>query len=126
MNVLPQVANANHTASQEYLAMTIETSLLKLSVVRARLKSSLYGYASSSNSRFSIADSVEKMHSRLVTQQTALERQEQDMQGRLMEYQRLIELVDGKDGSFSQVVEDLTTVQRETEECRKDLRYGTH
>lgn len=40
----------------------------------------------------------------------------------LEEYSRLLRLLDGPEGGFSQVVEDWTAIQRETEECRKDLR----
>lgn len=52
---------------------------------------------------------------RLVEEEQALDRE-------LDEYARLLQLVDGPEGGFSQVVEDWTRVQKESAECRRDLR----
>lgn len=103
------------------LALTIETLLLKLSVVRARIRESLYGHISSSNPHATMLNAISHSQKQFIAQQRVLEAQGHDIQARLQEYQQLLELVDGP-GGFAQVVEDLATVKRETEECRKDLR----
>ena len=51
-----------------------------------------------------------------------LSEEERAMDQELGEYSRLLRLVDGPEGGFAQVVEDWARVQRETEECRRDLR----
>ncbi|KAF8584018.1 hypothetical protein K439DRAFT_1633877 [Ramaria rubella] len=122
LEALPSTMNAKHNASSDFLAMTVETSLLKLSVVRARLQSTLYGYASPLNPRVTISSAVKQLYEKLTAHQLVLESQEQDMQSRLREYEQLLELMDGNGAGFAQVVEDLATVKRETEECRRDLR----
>jgi hypothetical protein len=52
-----------------------------------------------------------------------LAKEERAMDRELAEYSRLLRLLDGPEGGFAQVVEDWTRVQRETEECRRDLRH---
>jgi len=58
---------------------------------------------------------LKKDEARLIADEEIIDRQ-------LAEYQRLLELVDGVGGGFSQVVEDWSRVQKETEECKRDLR----
>lgn len=38
------------------------------------------------------------------------------------EYEAMLKLVDGGGGGFAQVVEDWARVQKEKEECKRDLR----
>ncbi|KAF8478254.1 hypothetical protein JB92DRAFT_1853979 [Gautieria morchelliformis] len=122
MKTLPAAMNAKHTASHNLLATTIETTLLKLSLVRARLENAIYNYASPSTQGVRVSQAVVRLHEKLVARERALETQERDIRSRLKEYEQLLELVDGTGGGFGQVVKDLATVKREAEECRKDLR----
>jgi hypothetical protein len=125
MKTLPAAMNAKHTASHNLLATTIETTLLKLSLVRSRLRSAIYNYASPSTQGVTVSQAIVRLHEKLVARERATETQERDVHSRLKEYEQLLELVDGTGGGFAQVVKDLATVKRETEECRKDLRW-TH
>ncbi|KAH7929098.1 hypothetical protein BV22DRAFT_154411 [Leucogyrophana mollusca] len=49
-----------------------------------------------------------------------------DLDRQLEEYEQLLRLVEGPCGSFAQVAEDWTKVQREIIECRKDLGWTEH
>ncbi|KIJ55244.1 hypothetical protein M422DRAFT_23853, partial [Sphaerobolus stellatus SS14] len=119
---IPPVISAKNSASHDLLAATIEASLLKLSLVRARLRSSLYDYSPMSAAEATVLDAVRVMDKKLKHKRRKLEAEEQDMKKRLKEYEDLLKYVDPQGGGFTQVVEDLARVNRETEECRKDLR----
>jgi hypothetical protein len=61
-------------------------------------------------------------YEKLKKEESRLADQERDLDLQLGEYEKLLRLVNGGGGGFAQVVEDWTRVQREIEECRKDLR----
>jgi hypothetical protein len=61
-------------------------------------------------------------HQKLVRDERRLVEEEAALDRQLDEYERVVRMVDGPVGGFVQVVEDWTNVQKETEECRKDLR----
>ena len=62
------------------------------------------------------------MHERLKERQRAQEAEMERLDAQIAQYEGMLSLVDGRDGSFAQVVRDMARVKRETEECRKDLR----
>lgn len=66
--------------------------------------------------------SLSIVHERLKNEERRLADQEKELDGQLGEYEKLLRFVDGGGGGFAQVVEDWTRLQREIEECRKDLR----
>jgi len=121
-DTLPPPSNSKGASFHGLLAAKIEASLLKLSLVRARLRSSLYDYTPSSDSSTSVGDAVKKMDKKLKHKLRNLQSEEDSMKKQLAEYEKMLKMVDTKGGGFSQVVEDLARVKRETEECRKDLR----
>lgn len=66
-----------------------------------------------------MSHALSAMHRKFSAEEDRLAREEEEINRQLTEYQRLLGMVDGR---FEQVVEDWTRVQRETEECRRDLR----
>jgi hypothetical protein len=66
--------------------------------------------------------SLSTAHEKLRREEKRLEDEDQELDQHLGGFERLLRLVDGVGGGFAQVVEDWTRVQRETEECKKDLR----
>ncbi|KZT27872.1 hypothetical protein NEOLEDRAFT_66838 [Neolentinus lepideus HHB14362 ss-1] len=113
-----------HFATQDLVSSKIETSLLKLSVLRAKAYADLYGYHSSKNPEATMTKALSAAHERYTAEERRLQEEERKLDRQLKEYQQLLELVDGKsrDGGFAQVVEDWVRVQKETEECKRDLR----
>jgi hypothetical protein len=61
-------------------------------------------------------------HQKLKEDEKRLADEERDVDRQLLEYNNLLQLVDGPSGGFAQVVDDWIKVQKETHECRKDLR----
>lgn len=59
---------------------------------------------------------------KLRERQRAQEEEEATLDGQIAAYEEVMGLVGGREGSFGQVVEDMTRVRRETEECKRDLR----
>ncbi|GJJ11349.1 hypothetical protein Clacol_005581 [Clathrus columnatus] len=118
--VLPTL-DAKRRASYDLLAVTIEASLLKLSVLKGRLQSSLYGYVPPNpGSTTTIGELVEKLISRYSQREEKLLAQEKSLKSEIKEYKTILN--SSKDGGFAQVVEDLARIKKETEDCKKDLR----
>ncbi|KAI1796625.1 hypothetical protein LXA43DRAFT_969702 [Ganoderma leucocontextum] len=122
LTTIPPQLHAAHSAQADVIAATIETALLKLSLVRARAHRALYGYALSSNPGATVARAVTAAHDKLKERRRAQDAEMQMLGSQIEEYESMLSLVDGRDGSFAQVVKDMARVKRETEECRKDLR----
>ena len=114
--------DAKLAASSELLATTIETALLKLSIMRATTYNSLYGHKSATNPGVTMTQALAAAHGYLDSEEEELKEHEQRLDQQLEEYRRLLQLVEGPSGGFGQIVEDWSRVQMETEECRRDLR----
>nr|VWO94632.1 Indoleacetamide hydrolase (IAH) (EC (Indole-3-acetamide hydrolase) [Ganoderma boninense] len=120
--VIPPQLHATRSAQADVIAATIEAALLKLSVVRARAHRALYGHALPGDPRATVARAVTAAHAKLKERQRAQDAEMQKLDRQIDEYESMLSLVDGRDGSFAQVVKDMARVKQETEECRKDLR----
>ena len=118
----PPVLNSTRSASNDLLAVTIETSLLKLSLIRARAHIALYRYTSSTKPDINMAQALFAASKKAEQDERRLAAEERALDRELDEYSGLLELIDGPGGGFMQVVEDWTRVQKETDECRRDLR----
>ena len=127
---LPRELRAVRRAQADLAAATIEAALLKLSLVRARAYRTLYFASHSSSSSSSavakqgptVAQAVSATYERLRERKAAQETEMEALDAQIAEYDAMLRLVDGRDGSFAQVVKDMARVKRETEECRRDLR----
>ncbi|KAG6829887.1 hypothetical protein H0H92_003156 [Tricholoma furcatifolium] len=113
----PPNLNSRRTASTELLATRIEASLIKLSLIRARATQALYEHRSGSTS---VADALSSAHAKLKADEKRMREEEKVLDQQLAEYDEMLKLVDG--GGFRQVIEDWARVQREREECVRDLR----
>ncbi|KAG5647916.1 hypothetical protein DXG03_007840 [Asterophora parasitica] len=132
----PPALNARRAASDELLATRIEASLIKLSLMRARSTRALYDHRAPSASNFNfkltpspnpentMAHALAAAHAKLKAEERKMRDEEAQLDRQLEEYEQMLTLVDGhgKGGGFGQVIEDWTRVQREREECIRDLR----
>ncbi|KAI0693189.1 hypothetical protein C8T65DRAFT_585976 [Cerioporus squamosus] len=122
LTILPPQLHATRAAEADVVAATIETALLKLSLVRARAHHALYGYSPPNRPDATVSCAVACAYEKLKERQRVQEAETQKLDRQIQEYESMLRLVDGRDGSFAQVVKDMARVKRETEECRKDLR----
>ena len=122
LTTIPPQLHATCSAQADVIAATIEAALLKLSLVRARAHQALYAHALPSNPDATVARAVTAAHDKLRERRRAQDVKMQKLDRQIEEYESMLRLVDGRDGSFAQVVKDMARVKRETEECRKDLR----
>lgn len=90
--------------------------------MRARAHQALYGHRSSKNPQASLAHALEAAHAKLKREERAMEKEGAALDHELDGYAAMLALVDGGGGGFAQVVDDWTRVQKETEECKRDLR----
>jgi hypothetical protein len=103
--------------------MTIETSLVKVSLIRAQVLDVVYNYSSPTNSELNMRRSLSALYSKLKADERELEEEELKLDHELAEYQTLLDMVDGGGrGGFKQIVADTARVEKETEECKRDLR----
>jgi hypothetical protein len=58
----------------------------------------------------------------LKADEARLREEEGSLDQKLSQYENLLVVVDGTQGAFHQIVDDWTTVKKDTEECRRDLR----
>jgi len=101
----------------------IEASQAKLSVIQARAHQFIYCQKSQVNPEITLAKALLAAKSKLQKDEARLIEEERILDRQLEEYQRLLQLVDGPGrGGFARVVDDWTRIQRETEECKRDLR----
>ncbi|KDQ61782.1 hypothetical protein JAAARDRAFT_55117 [Jaapia argillacea MUCL 33604] len=119
-----------HLAESELLASTIETSIIKLALIRARAQTSLYEYTipssqpsrSEQHSQATMSAALSALHQKLIEEEEELDDEEKVLDAEMDEYQKVLCMAEGRDGGFRQVVEDMARVRRENEECRRDLR----
>ncbi|KAL6307210.1 hypothetical protein BKA93DRAFT_94237 [Sparassis latifolia] len=122
LTTLPPILNTSRVAKADVLSMTIETCLLKLSLIRARAHTALYGRTSSKNPDATMSRALVAAHGKLAAKQHTQGEEERVLDRQIEEYERLLSLVDGRDGVFAQVVKDRARVRSETQECKRDLR----
>ncbi|KAH8093794.1 hypothetical protein BXZ70DRAFT_897331, partial [Cristinia sonorae] len=129
----PPNIQTERTLRAEVLANTIETCLLKLSLMRYRTYAALYGFSSTSSSTSpptpntptsaTMHAALTQTHTLLRTKDLAQQDEEKRLDKQLREYEKVMELVGrGRGGGFGQVVEDMARVKREMDECRRDLK----
>ncbi|KAF7370673.1 CBM1 domain-containing protein [Mycena sanguinolenta] len=120
---IPPEIESRRSASNDLLAMTIETSLVKVSLIRAQVLELVYGYSSPKDSELNMRDALSAAYTKLKEDERKLEEEELILDRQLAEYQTLLDMVDdGGSGGFRQIVQDTARVEKETEECRRDLR----
>ncbi|KAG6857434.1 hypothetical protein H0H87_003501 [Tephrocybe sp. NHM501043] len=118
----PPKLNERRAASTELLAARIEASIIKLSLLGARAKQALYDHRSTKHPDASVAQALSTAYTKLRTEEKKM-REEAGLDRQLADYDMMLKLVDGSEGGgFRQVIEDWTRVQREREECIRDLR----
>lgn len=65
---------------------------------------------------------LESEYDRLQAEEEELVAEEAALDGQLAEYDKLLSLVEGNSGEFSQIVDNWTRVKKDAADCRKDLR----
>lgn len=118
----PDHINQNRSSLNDLHAATIETSLIKLSLLRARAHQALYGFKSPNNAQATMAGALSSAYATLKKEERKLDEEARTLDRQTQEYEAMLDLVDGGGGGFAQVVEDWTRVQKEKEECKRDLR----
>ncbi|KAL0569788.1 putative ubiquinone biosynthesis monooxygenase [Marasmius crinis-equi] len=118
----PPALERKRTAEDALTATTIETSLVKLSLIRARCHQALYGFKSETHPDATMSNALRAAYENLQEEGMDLEEEERALDAQLSEYQQLLEIVDGENAGFGQLVDDWLKVQKETEDCCRDLR----
>ncbi|KAJ7504467.1 hypothetical protein B0H11DRAFT_1852870 [Mycena galericulata] len=120
---LPPDIASRHSAQSDLLAMTIEASLVKVSLIRAKALQTVYNYQSPKNPELHMRGALSAACAKLKEEEGEMEEEERKLDRELAEYQTLLDMVDGGgSGGFRQVVADCARVKKETEECKRDLR----
>lgn len=115
--------NGKRKASDALTTATIEASLVKLSLLRAQSHQKLYGFASDVETDATMANALTTAHEKLKEEANDLLEEDQALDAQIEEYKHLMRLVDGNSGAgFAQIVEDYIRVEKELEECKRDLR----
>ena len=109
------------SADADLLAATIESSLIRLSLAHARSERAIYHHQPNQESR-NIAQAVSVSFSKLKKEEVAMKKEIDSLDCQLKEYEAMLQLVDGGDGGYRQIIDDWTKVRQETEECLRDLR----
>ncbi|KAE9399964.1 hypothetical protein BT96DRAFT_919738 [Gymnopus androsaceus JB14] len=121
ISTIPSTLNEKRMANDALSAATIEASLVKLSLLRAQSHQKLYGFASGTNpDSATMTSALSIAYAKLKDEARDLVEEEKALDLQIEEYDGLMRLVDG--GGFGQIVEDYIRVEKETEECRRDLR----
>ncbi|KAJ3751948.1 hypothetical protein EV360DRAFT_56082, partial [Lentinula raphanica] len=121
---IPPSLNAEHKARIALLAATIEASLVKLSLMKAQTHKEVYGFVLDTRPEATMMNALSNAYGRFKSEAECLIDEEQVLESQIEEYTRLMQLVEGgsdQDG-FGQIVEDYLRVEKETEECKRDLR----
>ncbi|KAJ7077818.1 hypothetical protein B0H15DRAFT_914946 [Mycena belliarum] len=119
----PQDIAARNSANNDLLAMTIEASLVKVSLIRAQAQNSVYDYRRPKAPDLHMKSALSAAFAKLKEDERKMEDEEGRLDRDLAEYQTLLDMVDGgRSSGFRQIVTDCAAVDRETEECRRDLR----
>ncbi|KAF8892042.1 hypothetical protein BD779DRAFT_1670395 [Infundibulicybe gibba] len=112
----PRDLSKRRAATHQLLSATIEASLIKLSLIRAQTSSFLYNTPGSNRA-------LKAMHAQLELEAREMDEEGNRLDRQIEEYETLLGLVDGgRENGFAQVVDDWTRVQKETDECKRDLR----
>ena len=118
--------DAARSASIDLLLTTIETTLIKLSLIRAQTERALYNHRpkNESNNSKSVSQALTLAFKSLKTEEKEMNTEALLLDQQLLEYETLLQLVDGGRGTggYQQVVNDWTKIKQETDECKKDLR----
>ncbi|KAF5362225.1 hypothetical protein D9756_002501 [Leucocoprinus leucothites] len=128
ITIIPPHRHKLTAAHCDYLSAMIESSLVKISLLRVRAHRSLYGASSQTGTQpeheATLASALGMAYRKLKADEAHMREEEKGLDQRLTEYQDLLNVVDGcgNGGGFQQVVNDWTNVKKETEECRRDLR----
>ena len=120
------IYDAARSASIDLLLTTIETALIKLSLIRARCERALYNHKpknETSNSA-NVSQALALAFKSLKKEEAEMKSEALSLDQQLLEYETLLQLVDGgkSTGGYQQVVNDWTKIKQETDECKKDLR----
>lgn len=116
-------AHSGAQSSQvELLGATIEASLVKLALGRARAEHALYSQTMNEDVTKSMVQALETALNALKTEEKAKKIELCRLDKDLREYEAVLELVDCGHEGYQQVVNDWTKVQEDTDECLKDLR----
>ncbi|KAJ7760483.1 hypothetical protein B0H16DRAFT_574409 [Mycena metata] len=119
----PTEMESRSAANDDLLAMAIEASLVKISLVRAQALDLVYNYHSQKNPELHMRHALSAAHTKLKDDEREMEEEERKLDRELAQYQTLLDMVDGGgSGGFRQIVADTARVEKETEECKKDLR----
>ncbi|KAJ6591654.1 hypothetical protein DFH09DRAFT_1137605 [Mycena vulgaris] len=119
----PRDLTTRNSASNDLLAMTIEASLVKVSLIRAQALKTMYNYHAPRKPELHMKRALTAAYAKLKEEERQMEEEEGELDRELSEYQTLIDMFDGgSSGGFKQIVVDCARVEKETEECRKDLR----
>ncbi|EPS92753.1 hypothetical protein FOMPIDRAFT_1109404, partial [Fomitopsis schrenkii] len=113
LRCLPPILNATRPAET-----TIEASLMKLSLIRARTHVALYAHTSPNRPPPTMGRALTTAVDKLRSKQRAQVDEERELDAQLAAYESMVavlSLVGGREG-------DMPRVKRETEECRKYLR----
>lgn len=120
------IYDAARSASIDLLLSTIETALIKLSLIRARSERALYNHKPKNeyNNSKSVSQALTLAFKSLKKEEKDMKTEALSLDQQLHEYETLLQLVDGGKGSggYQQVVNDWTKIKQETDECKKDLR----
>ncbi|KAJ3572366.1 hypothetical protein NP233_g3134 [Leucocoprinus birnbaumii] len=127
MIAIPPHRHKLTAARCDYFSAMIESSLVKISLLRARAHRSIYGATSQTwngpEHEATLASALSIAYRKLKTDEARMREEEKELDRQLEEYQVLLSMVDGgSSGGFQQIVNDWTRVNKETEECRRDLR----
>jgi len=114
--------NTVRTASVDLLAATIEASLVKLSLIKARSERSLYNQQFDGKEGNTMAHAIVAAHGALKGDEQEMKAEANSLDRQLQEYESMLQLVDGGSGGYQQIINDWTKVKQGTDECLKDLR----
>jgi hypothetical protein len=117
----PAIIGRN-AVNNELLVMDIEASLVKISLIRARVQHALYNYQSHKDPELHMAHALSLAYGKLKDNERQMEDEELRLVHELTQFQSVLDVVDGGGKGFRQVVDDWARVKKETEECKKDLR----
>ncbi|KAF9054411.1 hypothetical protein BJ165DRAFT_1607121 [Panaeolus papilionaceus] len=120
---------ACHSAQGEFWSTTIESALIKLSLLQAQTERQLYNHTIRGQGAFSdvpfatVSQALEAAHKSLRGQEHDMVTEARALDEQLQAYTALLELVDGgKKGAYKQIVDDWTKIKQDTDECLRDLR----
>ena len=119
-----QVHDKFRSATIDLVAAMIETSLIKLSLIRARSQQALYDYRPTTDPKSprNMAKALDAAHRKLRKDEQRLKEEEFQVDQQLQEYEGVLKIVDVSSGGYRQLIDDWVRVKRESEECRRDLR----